>query len=195
MKSILIIAILAFVMIGVNGFATGEEQKSLLRPPQFEQPALGRTVDVSFKVVLEGIPEGAACVSVMQEQAIILIHRDILEYLKIAQPAASKTQEDRLSRLYGRRAEALLKNAMTIKDDFGCLVVETPFDDDARYLISELLKSGQAGAIDIASGKPVDHIYVRYKAFMAGPLAGKGDIEFSFAERSEAFLRLLWWIS
>ena len=69
------------------------------------------------------------------------------------------------------------------------------FDSDAQYLISELLKSGQAGVVDNATNRPVDHIYVRYKAFVAGPLAGKGNIKFSFAEKSAPFLTVLWWIS
>ena len=98
---------------------SGEEQKTLLRQPQFEQPKAGSTVDVSFKVALEGIPAGASCVSVMQEQATILISRDILEYLKIAKPADPKTEEERMASLNGRRAEILLDNLQNIKDDPG----------------------------------------------------------------------------
>jgi hypothetical protein len=205
MKNFLMIVFLVSVVLGFYGFASGEEvkakeinveeKKSLLRPPQFEQPKAGRTVDASFKVALEGIPEGGGCVSVMQEQATILIHRDILEYLKIANPEQAKTDEDNMAALHGRRAEILLNNLMNIKDDHGCSIVEMPFDMDALYLISELLKSGQARVIDNATNKPVEHIYVRYKAFLAGPLAGKGDINFSLAEKSAPFLTILWWIS
>jgi hypothetical protein len=205
MKKFLMIVFLVGVVLGSYGFVSGEEtkleeakveeKKSLLRPPQFEQPKAGRVVDASFKVALEGIPEGAQCVSVMQEQATVLIHRDILEYLKIAKPVQASTEDERMATLHGRRAEILLNNLVNIKDDHGCSVVEMPFDTDALYLISELLKSGQAGVIDNATNKPVQHIYVRYKAFVAGPLAGKGDINFSFAEKSAPFLTILWWIS
>ncbi len=195
MKKFLMITFLVGIVLGINNLVAGEEQKSLLRPPQHDEPKAGSTIDISFKVALENIPAGANCISVMQEQGTVLISRDILEYLKIAKPAEAKTEEDRMAILRGRRAEILLYNLMDVKDDLGCSIVEMPFDEDARYLISELLKSGQAGVIDNATNKPVDHIYVRYKAFRAGPLAGKGDISFSFAERSASFLTVLWWIS
>lgn len=205
MKTFLTIIFFISALLGFAAFVTGEETKpgeakveekrSLLRPPQFEPPKAGRTADVSFKVALEGIPEGAQCVSVMQEQATILIHRDILEYLKIVKPEPVKTDEDRMTALNGRRAEMLLRNLMNIKDDHGCSIVEMPLDTDVQYLIAELLKSGQAGVINNVTNRPVDSIYVRYKAFVAGPLAGKGDINFSFAEGSAPFLTILWWIS
>src|SRR5512137_1943575 len=113
MKNFLMIVFLVGVVLGVCGFVSGEEtkaeeakieeKKSLLRPPQFEQPKAGGTVDASFKVALESIPEGGSCVSVMQEQATILIHRDILEYLKIAKPAQANTEDERMATLHGRR--------------------------------------------------------------------------------------------
>lgn len=210
MKKFLMIVFLIGTVLGFSGFVAGEEastgvlksdetrteaKKSMLNPPQFEQPKAGRTVDVSFKVALQGIPEGGQCVSVMQEQATILIQRDILEYLKIAKPEKEKRDEDHMAAVHGRRAEMLLNRLMNIKDDHGCLIVEMPFDADALYLVSELLKSGQAGVIDNTANKPAEHVYVRYKAFVAGPLAGKGDINFSFAEGSTPFLTVLWWIS
>jgi hypothetical protein len=196
MTGIVLIAALS----GFAGFVFGdeakpEEKRSLLRPPSYEQPKPGRTLDVSFKVQTEAIPEGAQCISVMQEHATILIHRDILEYLKIAKPVQERTDEDHMAALYGRRAEILLNNLMNIKDDHGCALVEMPFDDDALYLIGELLKSGQAVVIDNGTNRPVEYIYVRYKAFVAGPLAGKGDILFSFVEKGPPFLMIRWWIS
>ncbi|MBP1748536.1 MAG: hypothetical protein H6Q52_1075 [Deltaproteobacteria bacterium] len=195
MKNFLMIVFLVNVVLGFASFVSGEQQKSLLRAPQFEQPKAGNTVDTSFKVTMEGVPAGANCVSVMQEEATILISRDILEYLKIAKPMEPKTEEERIASINGRRAEILLDNLQNIKDDFGCLIVQESFDDDARYLISELLKSGQVGVINNATSQPVDHIYVRFKAFVAGPLAGKGDIHFSFTERSAPFFTVLWWVS
>ena len=195
MRNFLMIVCIVGIVFQFNGVVSGEEQKSLLRPPQFEQPKAGSTVDASFKVALEGIPSGANCVSIMQEEATVLIPRDILEYLKIAKPAEAKTEEERMASLHARRAEILLDNLQNIKDELGCSLVQSSFDTDALYLISELLKSGQAGVIDNSTNRPVDHIYVRFKAFTAGPLAGKGDINFSFAEKSAPFLTVLWWIS
>ena len=75
----------------------------------------GSTIDVSFKVALEGIPAGANSVYLMQEQGTVLISRDILEYLKIAKPAEAKTEEERMATLHGRRAEILLNNLRTSK--------------------------------------------------------------------------------
>ncbi len=199
--------VLAAAVWGLAGFASGQElipevkqeekqrERSLLRSPAFEQPKPGRTLDVSFKVATEAIPEGAQCVSVMQEQATVLIHRDILEYLKISKPAIAKTDEEHMAMLHARRAEILLNNLMNIKDDHNCSLVEMPFDDDALYLVGELLKSGQAVVIDNGTNRPVEFVYVRYKAFVAGPLAGKGDILFSFAEKGSPFLTIRWWIS
>lgn len=183
------------IVSGFTCFASGEEQRSLLQPPQYDEPKAGSTIDVSFKVTLEGIPAGADCISIMQEQGTILISRDILEYLKIAKPVEAKTDEERMATFHSRRAQILLDNLMNIKDDHDCSLVEMPFDDDAVYLVGELLKSGQAVVIDNGTGRPVEHIYVRYKAFVAGPLAGKGDILFSLAERSAPFLTIRWWIS
>jgi hypothetical protein len=200
MRNVITGIVLFAALSGFAGFVFGdeakpEEKRSLLRSPSFEQPKPGRTLDVSFKVVTEGIPEGAQCISVMQEQATILIHRDILEYLKIAKPVEEKTDDDHMATIHGRRAEILLHNLMSIKDDHGCSLVEMPFDDDALYLIGELLKSGQVMVIDNVTNRPVEYIYVRYKAFVAGPLAGKGDIIFSFAEKASPFVMVRWWIS
>lgn len=195
MKHFLMIFFCIGAVLGSHGFLSGEERKSLMNPPQFEQPKAGSTIDTSFKVALEGISAGANCVSIMQEQATVLISRDILEYLKIAKPAEAKTEEERMAVLHGKGAEKLLENVMNIKDDFGCAIVQTPFDTDAGYLISELLKSGQAGVVDNSTNRPVDHIYVRFKAFRAGPLMGRGDINFSFSEKSTPFFTVLWWIS
>lgn len=195
MKNLLLMIFFVCVVLGAGSLVSGEEKKSLLRPPQFEQPKAGSTVDASFKVALEGVPAGSNCVSIMQEQAAILIPRDMLEYFKVAKPEQYKTEEERMALIYGKRAEILLNSLQDIKDDHGCLVVDPSYDRDADYLISELLKSGQAGVIDNTAGRPVDHIYVHFKSFVAGPLAGKGDIHFSLRERSTPFFTVLWWIS
>ena len=199
MSKNVMIVLLVVIGLGFTGYAAGEEAPSppasLLRPPQFTQPAAGNTVDASFRVALEGIPKDAACVSVMQEQATILIDRSILDYLVIARPPASQTLDSHMADVNRRRAALLLGKVMDVKDGAGCSIVEMPFDEDALYLISELLKAGQAAVVDNNTGMPVDHIYVRYKAFRARPLAGKGDILFSFSEKSASFLTILWWIS
>lgn len=195
MKNLLLIVFIVVAVLGPGSFVSGEEKKSLLRAPQFEQPKAGGTVDASFKVSIEGVPAGSNCVSIMQEQATILISRDMLEYLKVAKPAEWKTEEERTALIHGKRAEILLNNLQDIKDALGCLVVDPSFDRDADYLVSELLKSGQVGVIDNAAGRPVDHIYVHFRSFVAGPLAGKGDIHFSFREKSTPFFTVLWWVS
>ena len=197
MKNIPLVIVFICLILGINAFAVEEEQRpalSGLRPPQYEEPRAGRTLDQSFRVALEGIPAGANCVSVMQDQATVLISRELLEYLKIA-PKELKIEQDHRAVLYSNRARILLDKLGNIRDDSGCFIVQTPYNGEADYLISELLKSGQAGVIDNATMRPVDHIWVRYKAFVAGPLAGKGDINFSFAEKSTPFLSVLWWIS
>ncbi len=195
MKSLPLIIFFIGLILGMNVFASDEEKKPEFRPPQFDEPKAGRTLDQSFKVALEGMPAGANCVSVMQDQATVLISRELLEYLKEAGLEESKPKADHMAVLRGNRAKILLDNVGNIKDDSGCLIVQTPFNGDADYLISDLLKSGQAGVIDNSINRPADFIYVRYKAFVAGPLAGKGDIIFSFAENSASFFKVLWWVS
>ena len=195
MKNLLLVLFFAGAALALAGFVSGEERGSALRAPQFEQPKAGNTIDISFKVALDGVPAGVSCVSVMQEQATILISRDILEHLTMAKPADARTEEERMAYLNGIRAKILLDNLQDIKDGSGCSIVQESFDNDAQYLVSDLLKSGQAGVVDNAAGKPVDHIYIRYKAFVAAPLMGRGNIMFSFLEGSAPFLTVLWWIS
>jgi len=195
MKHFLMILFCVAVLLGVHGVASSEERQSSLRPPRFEEPKPGRTLDTSFRVALDGISPGAACVSVMADRARILLPRDILERLRAARPEQARTEEENMAVLHGNRAQTLLESVTEAKDDFGCATAQAPFDGDAGYLIGELLKSGQAGVVMNSTNRQVDHIFVRYKAKVSGPLVGKGDISFSFSERSTPFFIVLWWIS
>ena len=126
MRNFLIIVCIVGIVFGFDGLVSGEEQRSLLRPPQFEQPKAGSTVDASFKGALEGIPSGANRISIMEEEVTVLIPRDILEYLKIAKPVEAKTEEERMPSLRARRAGILLDNLQNINDELGCSLVSPP---------------------------------------------------------------------
>jgi hypothetical protein len=195
MKRLLTVLFCIGAVLASYGYLSGEEKRYPMLPPRFEQPKAGGTMDVTFRVALEGIPAETACVAVVREQATVLISRGILEHLKIAKPTEARTEEERMAVLHGRRAEKLLESATNTSDGFGCAIVQTSFDADAEYLVSELLKSGQAGVVDSSTNRQVDHIYVRFKSFRVAPLAGKGDVSFSLSERSAPFFIVLWWIS
>lgn len=202
------------IITGLHGIAAGDESTIVpstvappltikmpasapvsVRPPQFEVPKAGNTVDKSFKVNLDGVAAGTRCVSIMQDQAIIRISRDLLDSLVKNKPKVAKTEEDRTEMLHGDRALILLENITSIKDDLGCDIIQSPLDSEAAYLVSALLQSGQAGVVDNETSWQKYTLYVRFKGVVVAPLMGKGDILFSFDERSHPFLTVRWWVS
>ncbi len=165
-----------------------------IRPPQFVHPAAGGTDNESFQITLDGIPS-SDCVSIIQGQATILISRKLLEHLSAAKPEKWKTEQERMALIRGARAQGILQSLTKSIDNDGCTTVQTPVPDDSLYLISELLQSGQVGIIDNQTHKSVGHIFVNFSGFMAGPLAGRGHISYSFTQKSAPFLLLRWWTS
>jgi hypothetical protein len=194
MKAALSLTIFIGMLSGVAGSACCEDTTLSVRPPQFTLPARGTALDQSFEIVLDAMPT-AECVSVVQEQATILISRRLLEHLRAAKPGKWTTEEERLALIRGSRAEELLQNLTKSIDPFMCRRIVTPVSSESLYLISELLQSGQVTVIDNQTNQRVHHIVVNFSGVIAGPLAGIGHISYSFTEQSAPFLRLIWWQS
>lgn len=165
-----------------------------IRPPQFDPPPAGTTVDKSFRITLD-VMHPADCVSIVQGDATILISRQLLEYLRATKPRKWESEQERLALIRGGRAEALLQSLTTSMDHSGCTTVKTPVPNDSLYLISELLEAGQAEVIENKTKQRVRHIYVHFRGMRAGPLAGMGHISYSFTLESPPFLVLSWWVS
>ncbi len=165
-----------------------------IRPPQFEPPARGTTVDKIFKIILDGIPSGD-CVSVVHGKATILVSLRLLEHLRAAKPAKWKTEQERMAMIRGGRAEELLQSLTKSTDECKCDTVQMPVPADSLYLISELLNAGQSEVIENTTNQKVRHIFVHFRGMRAGPLAGIGHISYSFTLESAPFLVLEWWVS
>ena len=194
MKTFRTITIFIGILLGLTSLVLCGDRAMSIRPPQFEPPAAGITVDKSFKITLDVMPS-ADCVSVVQGEATILISRQLLEDLRASKPKKWETEQERLALIRGGRAEALLQNLTKSIDDFDCTTVQTPVPDDSLYLISELLESGQVEVIENKTKQRVRHIFVNFRGMRAGPMAGMGHISYSFTLESAPFLVLSWWVS
>lgn len=90
----------------------------------------------------------ASCVSVAGAQTTILLDRAELERLAMLKPAAAAAVEDdaqRLARLAGVRAQAVLASTGKARDRFGCAVVQEGKESaDTHYLLGQLLERGHA---------------------------------------------------
>jgi hypothetical protein len=194
MKAALSLTIFIGMLSGFAGSSSCEATTLSVRPPQFAPPAPGTTLNQSFEIALDAMPT-ADCVSVVQEQATILISRRLLEHLRAAKPGKWTSEEERLALIRGSRAEGLLQDLTKSIDSFMCSKLATPVSSESLYLISELLQSGQVAVIDNHINQCVRHIVVNFSGLVAGPLAGIGHISYSFTEQSAPFLRLIWWQS
>jgi hypothetical protein len=194
MKAFRAIAIFIGILSGLTSLVLCGDIPMSIRPPQFDPPPAGATVDKSFKITLD-VMHPADCVSIVQGEATILISRQLLDHLKATKPRKWKSEQERLALIRGGRAEALLQRLTKSKDDFGCATVQPPVPNDSLYLISELLEAGQAEVIENKTKQRVRHIFVHFRGMSAGPLAGMGHISYSFTLESAPFLVLSWWVS
>jgi hypothetical protein len=194
MKAFQSIVIFFGILLGLTSLVVCGDITMSIRPPQFEPPAKGTTVDKSFKITLDGIPSGN-CVSVVQGEATILVSRQLLEHLRAAKPGKWKTEDELMALIRGGRAEELLQSVTKSTDEFKCTAVQTPVPIDSLYLISELLDAGQAEVIENKTNQRVRHIFVHFRGMRAGPLAGIGHISYLFTLESAPFLVLEWWVS
>ena len=188
------IAIFIGILTGFTGIAFSGDLSMSIQPPQFTPPARGITVNQSFNVTLEATPPGD-CISIVQNQATILVSRQLLERVRKATPEKWTTEQERLAFIRGDRAKALLQNLTPLTDKFGCAPIQAPISDDSLYLVSELLQSGQVVVVNNETRQHVSHIVVRFSGLRAGPHAGIGQISYSFTEQSDPFLCLSWWVS
>lgn len=194
MKTLQTITIFIGIILGLTSLALCGDIPVSIRPPQFDPPPAGTTVDKSFKITLD-VMHPADCVSIVQGEATILISRQILDHLRATKPRKWESEQERLALIRGGRAEALLQRLTTSMDNPGCTTVKMPVPNDSLYLISELLDAGQAEVIENKTKQRVRHIFVHFRGMSAGPLAGMGNISYSFTLESPPFLVLSWWVS
>ncbi|WP_369659393.1 hypothetical protein [Variovorax sp. V15] len=121
--------------------------------------------------------------------AIVRLSRVQLEQLAQAASIQWSTEEERLARIDGQRAQALLKSAS------GGDAAPAPLDPDAHHLLSRFIEQGLASIFCGTTPQPQPHVTVRYLASRAGPLAGRGDILFHLPDDPTPFLAVNWWVA
>jgi hypothetical protein len=164
-----------------------------VRPPKFSPPSAGSNVDKSFVVALDPKPSDE-CLSIIQGQATILISRGLLEELSAATPERWETEEERLAVIHGNRAKRLLQD-LKASAETGGKAGQTALGNESRFLVAELLESGQAAVVDNETGQPVSQLVVSFHGVRAGPLSGMGFISFSFKGQLPPFFETGWWVS
>ncbi len=164
----------------------------LVRPPKFRPPQAGIAIERSFNITLDVTPSGD-CLSLVQGRATILISQRLIEQLIAATPEKWTTEQERMALIHGNRAKELLQSLTPSVEENGC--TQTPLSGESRYLVSDLLQSGQVAVVDNQTHQLVRQIVVTFHGVRAGPLAGMGFMWFSFANPSVPFFEADWWVS
>ena len=187
---------LAFLILSF-GWTTrmfGEELPQIIRPPQHPAPPAGTTVHEQFPITLDEVMNHD-CVSLIHNQATLLISHPLLVQLKANILSEWTTEEERQALIQGRQAKALLAQLTTNTDGFGCRTIDPPAPNDSWYLLGKLLDAGQIGVVDNETGQPLKEIVVTYSGIKSQPHGGFGQIMYAFTPRASPFLVLSWWVS
>ena len=166
----------------------------MIRPPQFTAPPSGQTVKERFDITLDHGPSDH-CVSLVHNQATLLISRPLLEQLNANIPTDWTTEEERSALIQGRRAQSLMEQLTTHTDKHGCLNIQGPAPKDSLYLLGKLLDAGQIAVIDNETGQRQNQIVVTFSGITSRPHGGFGQIMYAFTGKSSPFLVVSWWVS
>ncbi|WP_432730143.1 hypothetical protein [Variovorax sp. W6] len=159
------------------------------------RPTAGKDIDETRLVALPSSPPDA-CIVLLIAQAVVLLPRDRLEQLAEAAAAPWSTETERIARIDGRRAEALLKAASSHTGaDNKASAQQHALDSDAHHLLAHFIEQGQASILCGTPPRPQPHVTVRYLASRTGPLAGRGDILFHLPDDPMPFLVVNWWVA
>lgn len=158
-----------------------------------QRPPAGRDVDERRTVALRA-PVAGDCVAVRAAGAIVLLDRVALARLATAGPATWTTEAERVARIDGRRAQALLDRAGASSVRVrGCAALDAPALRDELHLVADRQEAGDATVVVAADAQPDLRLVVRYVGRRAGPAAGGGEIQFLREGATTPFLRVEWW--
>lgn len=179
---------LAFLIL-VSALVAGQLKAQQTRPPS------GVTIDETRHVnLLTELP--TRCMSLESNGVVIVIDRDKIETAASFPSAIKwKTEEERLSLINGGRSRELLAHLTDDLDQVGCAKLAPLKSGDASFLVGQLLENGGVGIFRMHNPALLKVVRVRYSAFRAGPLLGRGEILFYAPDSDRVFFVINWWVS
>ena len=146
----------------------------------------------TYRTVVTSIVALRPCISIEGSGARIVLSENQLKDLSRNKGRTYQTEPERLARIAGDRAALLLGAVSSGQDASGCYVVSldpTYPRSDAKYLVGQLIETGDAIIIRDGSNRPETSVVIH--DFNAG-LAGYRNFEFT---GGGTFFSYLIWIS
>jgi len=156
------------------------------------RPPAGTNVDETRVVQLRKFND-EPCISITVGEAAILLQKAEIESLANAKPATWKSEDERIARINGLKAEELLSRLSSSPDSYGCLVAaKASLSNDATWLVLRQLELG-AAALRLG-GKYVSSVRIRYFG-TKGDKFGIGSVSVSLPDGAGLLFVVLWWIT
>lgn len=156
--------------------------------PDTPRPRAGEDIDERRLIALP-LSVAQPDIAVPVGQAIVRLPNVQLEQLAESASVHWNTEAERMARIDGHRAKALLNSASSNDS------TPAPLDPDTHHLLARFIEQGQASILCGTPPQPQPHVTVRYVASRAAPLAGRGDILFYLPDDPAPFLVVNWWVA